>query len=424
MKKGVLPFYFSHRFVTLVFGGVKPPLESFDDFRFYYEYAASKVLVVPAGLTFLVFLIWDVRINPDHTIWLSLSRISYLVVSIFLLLAFVLIREKMLVRVSILLFAALASVLSELISLKLGDGAKQGPSGQLLIMFFASGLFLTPLISTLVIVSVSIFSRITLLVFVGAEGVFVFSELYYLAVGASLSILISITLSLFMVSAFERSVMLRRERELNKRILSQILPEHVLGKLEGGRRSYAEGRSEVSIVFSDIVGFSSLAKSVSPGHLLDILTDIFSKFDEIADSHGLQKIKTIGDSYMAVAGLKGEGADEVMRAISFSLEATEWIKAYSEEKMIDINLRTGIATGSAIAGVIGGAHPQFDVWGDTVNLASRLETSCPVNSIQISEATYWRVRGALCFDALAEIEIKDHGLVKTYIVTDQIRFDL
>ena len=399
-----------------VFQSGRAPLDSFKNYEFYYEEKLTQTFFIPAGLTFLIFLIWDLNTKPDDAFLLSTIRISFLLLALLLFTLNKLLTNRRLLRTSVFAFGVIACVLTEWISILLGPAAVQGAAGQLLILFFASGIFIVPMMSLLGVVAVSFASRLTTLWFANADFLYYFSDIYYLTVGAFLAATIRLVIFLFMLHAFDRAVQLRSEREKNHKLLVQLLPEHILGRLGHGDLSYAEGKKEVSIIFSDLVGFTALTKSISPGHLLDVLSDIFNAFDNIAKKYGIYRVKTMGDCYMAVSGMEVEGSSEAMNAINFAQDITNWIEDYSNEGGIDLKLRSGVATGSVVAGVIGANHPQFDVWGDTVNLASRLETTCPENAIQISEATYWRLQSELSLAELQEVIVSEYGKIKTYVI--------
>jgi class 3 adenylate cyclase len=143
----------------------------------------------------------------------------------------------------------------------------------------------------------------------------------------------------------------------------------------------------VTLVFADIVGFSTLARKLSPAQLLELLDTLFSSFDALAERHGVEKIKTIGDAYFAVAGLRDRGEASASRAAAMSLALRRDAAITGRRCGLPLQLRIGLHTGPVVAGVLGRTRYAFDVWGDAVNVASRLQGAAPVGAILVSEAT-------------------------------------
>jgi class 3 adenylate cyclase len=147
----------------------------------------------------------------------------------------------------------------------------------------------------------------------------------------------------------------------------------------------------VTVIFADLVGFSGLAKRLSPGHLVKLLNSYFSAADVCAERHGIEKVKTIGDAYLAVSGGMSSTGD-VPAALSFARDLMEEVSALANESGIDLKVRIGIHTGPVVGGVIGSNRLSYDYWGDTMNIASRLQGAAPPNGIAVSEATYFQTQ--------------------------------
>lgn len=207
-----------------------------------------------------------------------------------------------------------------------------------------------------------------------------------------------------------------REKARADQLLSQIFPAHIKNRLTAGERVIADSNSEVTVVFADLVGFSSLTKRLTPGHLVELLDKLFSAFDDISEKFGVEKIKTIGDSYMAVSGLAGSVARNTETILDMTLELVAAVDRVSKAERIPIGVRVGVATGHAVSGVLGAKRNHFDVWGETVNIASRMEASGIEGKVQVSEQTYWRYNQSFEFEERGEIEVKGHGKLKTYIL--------
>lgn len=207
-------------------------------------------------------------------------------------------------------------------------------------------------------------------------------------------------------------------RERVNDLLHSILPQDIVERIQAGETAIADAYGEVSIIFADLVGFTALARQISPSHLVEILNRMFSRFDALADRHAIEKIKTIGDAYMAVGGLsrRGGDADHAFRAADFALAMQATVEQLARETGLPFNIRIGLHVGPVVAGVIGLKRPAFDCWGESVNLASRLEHSAAPGGILISESAYWRLKSAYNITVLDEIELKGMGTAKVFLL--------
>jgi class 3 adenylate cyclase len=200
-------------------------------------------------------------------------------------------------------------------------------------------------------------------------------------------------------------------------LLANLLPGPVADKLLEGASQIADGYADVTVLFADICGFTEYSATVSPRALVRLLNRIFSGFDDVADRMGVEKIKTIGDAYMAVCGLPTEVDDHPERMVRMALGMCEEMgRIRQEQPDLAIDIRIGIHTGPCVAGVIGRKRFIYDLWGDTVNLASRMESTGVKGRIQVSEATYHRVKHAFGFEARRELDIKGRGRMAAYVV--------
>lgn len=171
------------------------------------------------------------------------------------------------------------------------------------------------------------------------------------------------------------------------------------------------------MLFADLTGFSVLTRRLSPTHLVEVLNRMFSRFDEAACRHGIEKIKTIGDCYMAATGVLDEAAgfSGTDAMAEFAIEMLAIVESVAHELGLTLGVRIGISTGAVVSGVIGTRRVNFDVWGDTVNLASQMESTGIVGRIQVSETTYWRLHGHYPFEARGEVVVKSGQRVATYL---------
>jgi class 3 adenylate cyclase len=196
--------------------------------------------------------------------------------------------------------------------------------------------------------------------------------------------------------------------------LRNILPEAIANQLKQNPGAIAEQFNEVTILFADLVGFTPLSARLTPIELVNLLNQIFSTFDELAENLGLEKIKTIGDAYMVAAGLPIPRTDhaEAIAQMALTMQAT--VDNFHSQQNENIQLRIGINTGVVVAGVIGTKKFIYDLWGDAVNIASRMESSGQPGSIQVTTATYERLKDKFVFEKRGNIHIKGKGEMVTY----------
>jgi len=217
----------------------------------------------------------------------------------------------------------------------------------------------------------------------------------------------------------ERTADLRLEKERSEQLLLNILPEAIAEQLKQDTKAIASAIEEVTILFADIVGFTPLSSQVPPIELVSLLNEMFSIFDHLAEQHGLEKIKTIGDAYMVVGGLPLPKLNHAEAIADMALEmqaALSQFQAPLERFNIGskFQIRIGINTGSVVAGVIGIKKFIYDLWGDAVNIASRMESSGEPGRIQVTEATYERIKNQYIFEKRGKIPIKGKGEMMTY----------
>ena len=228
---------------------------------------------------------------------------------------------------------------------------------------------------------------------------------------------VSSLLSLGLIAAAPSLYLLRqveRFREEADSLLLNMLPVSVANRLKRGEAPIADGYDSVTVLFADIVEFTRLSAGADPKAVVGLLNEIFSEFDDLAKKHGVDKIKTIGDAYMAAAGLAGSGVDDTEAVIEFAIDLLETVKGKSWPAGEPVRLRIGIHTGPVVAGVIGHERFIYDLWGDAVNFASRMESTGPIGGIQVTEAVRDRLAGAHRFERRHEFPIKGKGMTVTY----------
>jgi class 3 adenylate cyclase len=200
------------------------------------------------------------------------------------------------------------------------------------------------------------------------------------------------------------------ERQRSDRLLLNVLPPAIAARLKAGEEPIADAFPETTVLFADIVDFTGIASKVTPDEMVQTLNVVFSTFDRLAAEHGLEKIKTVGDAYMVVGGLPEPRPDHAEAVAEMALDMLRALDSGS------LRLRIGINTGPVVAGVIGTAKFAYDLWGDAVNTASRMESHGVPDSIQVTESTYQRLRGKYCFDERGVVDVKGKGPMKTYLL--------
>ncbi|MDC0831634.1 adenylate/guanylate cyclase [Leptolyngbya valderiana BDU 20041] len=212
---------------------------------------------------------------------------------------------------------------------------------------------------------------------------------------------------------------LRAEQEKSESLLLNVLPKSIAEQLKQDRTCIAERFDEATILFADLVNFTSLSAQMSPSKLVDLLNEIFSTFDQFALAYRLEKIKTIGDAYMVAAGLPMPISDHAEAIAEMALEMQWAIGQFKQENGIPFQLRIGINTGPVVAGVIGIRKFTYDLWGDTVNIASRMESQGQVGKIQVTEATYLKLKDRYVLEPRGIVNVKGRGEMMTYWLCDR-----
>ena len=211
--------------------------------------------------------------------------------------------------------------------------------------------------------------------------------------------------------------LVEEKNQENEQLLLSIFPAAIAKRLKRGEKNIAESASNVSVLFSDLNGFSKLSDSLSAQECVALLNELVTAFDEAADRHGMEKIKTIGDSYMAVCGLSVPYLDHDKRAIDFALDMLSVVRRFNHERGFQLNVSVGINSGDVVAGIVGSNKFIYDVWGDTINIASALKTACPPGAILISEDVYARLGDIYDFKVFEAMVENGKGPLKAWQLT-------
>ncbi len=218
----------------------------------------------------------------------------------------------------------------------------------------------------------------------------------------------------FFVSLYES------EFQRSEDLLANILPSSVAKRLKQGESTIVDGFQSVTILFADLVGFTKACADAEPNEVLELLNEIFSIFDDLVEKYDLEKIKTIGDAYMVVGGLPVARDFHAQDVARLALEMLESIEQMNLGTSHPLELRIGIHTGPAIAGVIGVKKFAYDVWGDAVNTASRMESHGEPGKIQVSEETYSLIQDHFVFESRGSVEVKGKGMMNLFFLEREL----
>ncbi len=201
----------------------------------------------------------------------------------------------------------------------------------------------------------------------------------------------------------------------NERLLHSILPKTIAEQLKRSPQTIVKRFEQVSILFADIVGFTILSERISPQEVVDILNGLFSKFDDLTDKYQLEKIKTIGDAYMVASGVPEEKENHAQLMFAFAKDMLQTLQGYNKIIGTDLKIRIGISSGPVVAGVIGKKKFAYDLWGDTVNTAARMEAYGRADCIQVAPLTYAILKDRHKFEKIPNVEIKGKGKMDVYL---------
>lgn len=380
----------------------------------------SQLFLVVSALVAYAFFVWDRLIDPVH--WNTTHAIRGLVIAPAIVGAAVLINtrfgkrhfEAVIITMMVLVQLGLAVVYAVL-----DHGYEYAALGFTMALLGTSAMF--PLRTRFLIIG----TAITLVIVIGGHLIAANARPGWLIVNA---LAIAGATSMGTLSAYLRErgaragFRLQKElaasRERVDELLHSMLPREIVKRIQAGETAIADSHGEVSILFADLAGFTEMSRKISPAHLVRVLNDLFSSFDRDAERFGIERIKTIGDAYMAIGGLtRGQGAeprDHVEAAALFALAMQARMRELIGEMAYPLQIRVGLHVGPVVAGVIGVTRPAFDCWGESVNLASRIEGRAAPGTILLSESAYWRLRGSFEIEAEADADLKGIGMAKVY----------
>jgi adenylate cyclase len=212
----------------------------------------------------------------------------------------------------------------------------------------------------------------------------------------------------------EKATALEKEKGRTEKLLLNVLPVAIADRLQRGEKVEAETFPEVTVLFADVVGFTKLAAELGPRSVTNLLNELFEIFDDLAEKYKLEKIKTIGDCYMAVAGVPDRSPTHAQQMADFSLEALALLKSQNQKLSRNLQIRIGMHSGTVAAGIIGRKKFAYDLWGDVVNVTNRLEGTAEPMKIHVSESVHARLEDSYIFEDRGEVELRNRGKLRTY----------
>ena len=242
---------------------------------------------------------------------------------------------------------------------------------------------------------------------------------FILNIGGVSSIVL-VMLNFFQQQKNEAYRLLRIEQEKGENLLLNILPREIAAILKNEQRTIADHFEGASILFADLVGFTPLTASLAPVELVSLLNQIFTTFDDLVEKYDLEKIRTIGDNYMVASGVPRPRQDHAQALACMALEMREYIRGLAPVEGKPIQFRIGINSGPVVGGVIGRKKFVYDLWGDAVNVASRMESQGLAGKIQVTQSTYELIRGEFCCEPRGKISVKGRGEMDTWFLLDKV----
>jgi len=293
--------------------------------------------------------------------------------------------------------------------------APQFYTGIGVVIFGTATLFLLRFLPVVIITLVTVVAYVTGSVLVGLDPEVLVMSSFFLGTVAILGPFATVTIELFARRSFLDRHALEEERARSERLLLNVLPASVAERLKRDPAPIADRHPEASVLFADIADFTTLSSTLEPEALVRLLNTVFTEFDHVVARHGLEKIKTIGDAYMAVAGVPVPVPDHLERVADAAIAMREVIANLPQDG-VPLRVRIGIDTGPVVAGVIGEAKFIYDLWGDAVTTASRMESHGVTGAIQVTARVYERLSRRYTFRPRGEIDVKGKGRMAAWLL--------
>lgn len=369
-------------------------------------------------IAFASFYFWDILLDPDALY--TTGPLRLLVILYFCLNISVTFLPKLQTNTNLWVFTtfityAVVSIGLTSILAQLPTGLTAGIGGLIVGMIFVPALVNGIRQAAFVTVPYLGFMVATMMAFNASEFEII-NALWWVGGGVGFAIGFAYLLDVINRRAFHLEQLLESEKQRSDALLLNILPAEIAARLKAHEEPLADSHENVSVLFADLAGFTNLSRKMTAGELVTLLNDLFSRFDKLAEQYGAEKIKTIGDAYMVATGLSGSVADHAENIADLALGMQRAFGEFRQENKLDLKLRIGVHSGAVIAGVIGKQKFSYDLWGNTVNVASRMESEGIPDQIQISAQTWAMLADRFETSARGEILIKGHRPRTTYML--------
>lgn len=371
------------------------------------------------GLTaFIGYGFWDLMLDPDalsKTVPFRAAAVLHFVMSISASFLPV-IRTSPRLWTYFMMYSYLGvAILFPLILAQLPGGLVAGVGGLL------SGMIFVPAVTngvrqTSVILGSYLIAALLTIHLAGGTSFEVMNALAWTSGGVGFAIGFAYLLDVINRRAYQLERLLDEEKRRSEALLLNILPAEIATRLKAREEPLADTHDSVSVLFADLAGFTDISRKMSASELVTLLNDLFSRFDKLAAEHGAEKIKTIGDAYMVATGLHGSVADHAEKIADLALGMQQAFGEFRRDNNVDLKLRIGVHSGAVIAGVIGKQKFSYDLWGNTVNVASRMESEGLPDQIQISAETHELLSQRYKTSSRGEVQIKGHRARTTYVL--------
>ncbi len=380
--------------------------------------AISKRVVYFTMVNLVLFTGWDALIDAEQLIITIPIRIGCIAYFVFLAVMTGNQRVTSSNRLWLLLVASANAALTldfALILAVLPNGAFIGVPGHIIVIVTIPTLISGLRPAAVCLLPMLILPNLVMLIS-GEAAVVVINANIWIVSAASLTLLVSYFFELLDRRAFALELSVEAEKERADDLLRNILPVSIAEELKEHHRTVPQNIPAASVLFADLAGFTRLAQDMPAEKLVGLLDELFTSFDQLSHKLGAEKIKTIGDSYMAATGVPSSQEDHAERAVKLALAMQDAQNVFNGRHGLKLKLRIGINSGSLVAGVIGQHKFAYDLWGDTVNVAQRMEAHGVAGEIQISEPTKTLLPPGYIFRAQGSIDLKGHDPIDAYFV--------
>ena len=393
--------------------------------RTYVEYMTPRMILLQRlaciiGIAaFVGYQFWDLLLDPEalpRTAPIRLAIIAMFAVELVILTFVPSLQTPRYLMIQYIVVYTFLGIGFSLILAELPNGFLAGVSGFLLGMIFIP-VFVNGAMQAAVILTPLVLGPLVVMTLAGATRLEIVNAFSWIVGGAGFAVGFAYLLDVINRHAFQLEQLLEAEKNRSEKLLLNILPVEIAERLKAGEEEpLADHCASVTVLFADLVGFTELSRKLRANDVVNLLNDLFSRFDSLVDRHRAEKIKTIGDAYMAAAGLSGNKQDHVAAIADLALEMRKAFVEFCQHHRLGLKLRIGVHSGEVVAGVIGRQKFAYDLWGDTVNVASRMESGGLPGEIQISAETKELLPARYRVMPRGEIEIKGHSPRMTYLL--------